>query len=318
MILRPCIHRIGIGMAAILGGYLLLPGPVLAQDGYRATGARFLTIGGGARALAMGETYLVESSDPFVQFYNPAPLSGEGPVKVGLAHNAHFQNAHGEYAAMMIPAGRVGLGLALQMFAVNNIPRRVGPTEQPLGEFDAVDAQVVGSAGCAISPKVRLGLAMKGVFQKIDTEVANGIAFDVGGLYQVTGRIAVGAALDNLGPEMSFKQATYKLPSTFRLGGGYTTDQWALRGELVSPRNEASKFHFGGEYVFRLPTAQSPASVTDARLALRAGYTFGYDTRSWAVGFGAGVRYVEIDYAFVPYKDDLGDTHHFGVVFTLQ
>ena len=317
---RPCRCRNHV--AFISAGFLLAGafpgGSAFARDGFRSAGAKFLTIGGSARALAMGETYLAERSDPLALFYNPAALPGGLPVRLGLAHNAYFQDAHGEYAALSIPRGKLGMGVAMQVFAVNSIPRRTGPTELPLGEFDAVDAQFSGSVSYPLSSKVRAGLAIKGVFEKIDTESASGIAFDLGGTYRITDRVAVGAALNHLGPEMSFDRATYKLPGLFRLGGSYHTESWTARGELVSPNNESAKLHVGGEYLLRVQNERGPAEITDTRLALRAGYVFGYDTRSWAAGFGIGLRHVEIDYAFVPYDNDLGDTHHFGLTFTLQ
>jgi len=291
---------------------------VWGGTGYRQSGAKFLTLGGGGRAMAMAESYVTENSDPFTVFYNPAALTGQGLWRLGLAHNSYFQNAHGEYVAMSIPSGRWGFGVGLQFFAVNDIPFRTGPTEQPLSEFDASDALIQMAGAYRVTDRVSVGLAAKGVFEKIDSEVANGVAFDLGGLFQVNDRIAFGAAFNHLGPDISYADESDKLPTTFRLGGGYSTADWTVRGELVSPNNESGKFHLGAEYVFVIPSEGAPTVLANAFIAPRAGYAFGYDTRSWAVGFGIGVDRVAVDYAFVPYDDDLGDTHRFGLVFTLQ
>lgn len=297
--------------------FFFLPRPLHAGSGYRSSGAKFLTIGGGGRALALAETYVAEGADPFVVFYNPSALAGDRPTRVGLAHNEHFQSMHGEYVALSAPAGRMGVGIGLQLFAINDIPKREGPTEQPLIEFDATNALIVGAAGYRITEKVSAGLSVKGIFEKIDAKVANGIAFDLGGIYRPIDRLTVGAAFNHLGPEMSFDEGSYKLPILFRLGGAYSTSRWTARGELVSPNNEATKFHLGGEYVFNVPMAGGPAAIAAAYFALRAGYAFGYDTRSWAAGLGIGVERIKVDYAFAPYSDDLGDTHHFSLSITL-
>jgi len=291
---------------------------VWGGTGYRQSGAKFLTLGGGGRAMAMAESYVTENSDPFTVFYNPAALAGQGPFRLGLAHNSYFQDAHGEYVAMSIPSGRWGFGVGLQFFAVNDIPYRTGPTTLPLSEFDAGDALIQVAGAYRVNDRVSVGLAAKGIFEKIDSEVANGVAFDLGGLYQLNDRIAFGAAFNHLGPEISYADKSDKLPSTFRLGGGYSTADWTVRGELVSPNNESGKFHVGAEYVFVLPAEGAPTILANAFIAPRAGYAFGYDTRSWSVGFGIGVGRVAVDYAFVPFDDDLGDTHRFGLVFTLQ
>ena len=310
--------RLMVVLPAALSIVLLCAETASAGSGFRRSGAKFLLLGAGGRALAMAETYVVEAADPFVIFYNPAAPAGGRPTRLGLAHNEHFQSSHGEYAALTVPAGRLGVGIGLQYFAVNNIPQRVEPTAEPLSEFDASDALLLGAVSYGISEKVRVGLSVKGVFEKIGSKVANGVAFDLGGTYRATDRLAVGAAFNHLGPEMSFDRGSYRLPGIFRLGGAYSTSDWTMRGELVSPNDEPAKFHLGGEYVFNLPVEGGPAAIAEAYLALRAGCAFGYDTRSWAVGFGIGIDYVQVDYAFVPYRSDLGNTHRFGVLFTLQ
>jgi len=302
-----------LSLTVLLGG-----AKVWGGDGYRQSGAKFLTLGGGGRAMAMAEAYVTEDIDPFTVFYNPATLTGQRPLRLGLAHNAYFQDAHGEYLAMAIPSGRWGFGIGLQFFAVNDIPLRTGPTTQPLSRFDATDALIQMTGAYRITERVSVGLSAKGVFEKIDSEVANGIAFDLGGLYRVNDRISFGASFNHLGPEISYADKSDGLPSTFRLGGGYSTAEWTVRGELLSPNNESGKFHIGGEYVFAIPTEGAPTALANAYIAPRVGYATGYDTRSWSVGFGIGVDHVAVDYAFVPYDDDLGNTHRFGVVFTLQ
>lgn len=302
-------------MTAVVG-LALIAEPSRAADGFAASGAKFLTVGGGARALAMAETYITESVDPFVVFYNPASLTDGGLTRLGLAHNEHFQNSDGEYLALAVPAGRWGLGLGLQYMAVNGIPKRIGPSADPLAEFDAADFLLQGSLSYRVAPKGWVGLTCKGVFEKIDTEVANGIALDLGGVYRVSESISLGAAFNHLGPELSFKNDSYKLPSEFHLGGAYTTAVWSARGEMVSPNNEAAHVHLGGEYVFPVPTEE--AGISDASLAFRAGYIFGHDTRSWAAGFGIGLDRFVVDYAFVPYDDDLGNTHRFALRFELR
>jgi len=304
-----------VSVAAIALSWLLPRGPVRADNGIVDSGARFLTVGGGARALALAETYIAETEDPFVLFYNPAAAACSPAARLGLAHHEHFQNTHGEYIALAVPAGRWGLGLGLQYLAISDIPKRSGPSAEPLAIFDAADFMLQGSLNCRITPKVGVGLSCKGVFEKIDTKVANGIAFDLGGVYAVSDRIRLGAAFNNLGPEISFDEDPYKLPSAFRLGGAYVVPAWSIRGELVSYDNEATNVHLGGEYIVTV-SPEAPG-IRFASLGLRGGYVFGHDTRSWSAGFGIAIKRLAVDYAFVPYAEDLGNTHRFGLRFDL-
>ncbi len=306
-----------VAAIATVAVVVLLTGPVAAaQAGFAQSGAKFLTIGGGARSLALSETYVTETDDPFGVFYNPAGFSGEGSVRAGLAHNEFFQNSRGEYAALVIPSGRLSAGIGMRYFIVNDIPRRTNPTPQPLGVFDASDAEIKGVVGYQLSEDVRLGLALKGVFEKISSEVANGIAFDVGATYAILDKVSVGAAINHIGPDMTFAEESYHLPTTVRLGGAYGTDQWSVRGELVSLRSESADVHLGSEYTFLVPTGSEDSGPLSA--AFRAGYIVGHDTRSWSAGAGVGFDRFQVNYAFGPHKDHLGDTHRFGLQVKLK
>ena len=46
-------------------------------------------------------------------------------------------------------------------------------------------------------------------------------------------------------------------------------------------------------------------------LSLRGGLRWGDTESSYALGAGWAVKTLRIDYAFVPFKEDLGDTHRF-------
>jgi hypothetical protein len=48
-------------------------------------------------------------------------------------------------------------------------------------------------------------------------------------------------------------------------------------------------------------------------LALRAGYMIGLDAADFTAGAGFKAGRFDIDYAFVPYHDDLGSSHRFGL-----
>ncbi|MBI1799910.1 MAG: hypothetical protein HYR73_09540, partial [Candidatus Eisenbacteria bacterium] len=48
-------------------------------------------------------------------------------------------------------------------------------------------------------------------------------------------------------------------------------------------------------------------------IALRGGWRTGDTESSWALGAGWAVKRVKLDYAFVPFRSDLGDTHRFSI-----
>jgi len=46
---------------------------------------------------------------------------------------------------------------------------------------------------------------------------------------------------------------------------------------------------------------------------VRAGYMFNYDTKNIAAGASFTKRNISVDYAFIPYTDNLGTSHQFSL-----
>jgi hypothetical protein len=51
--------------------------------------------------------------------------------------------------------------------------------------------------------------------------------------------------------------------------------------------------------------------------SVRAGYMSGYDTKDFTMGASFGYRNIIVDYAFVPFGHNLGNSHLFNLTFTL-
>jgi hypothetical protein len=52
-------------------------------------------------------------------------------------------------------------------------------------------------------------------------------------------------------------------------------------------------------------------------VSLRAGYMANYDTKNFTAGASFTRRNITVDYAFVPYTNNLGTTHLFNLTFSL-
>jgi hypothetical protein len=93
------------------------------------------------------------------------------------------------------------------------------------------------------------------------------------------------------------------------VGGSYDRELAPIRGRIVLTfdgvfvNDGDPKQHLGAEYTYR------------RTVSLRAGYKGGYD--SYGGTFGAGIRYkkLDVDYAFLLVKNDLGDSHRISVSF---
>jgi hypothetical protein len=271
------------------------------------SGLSFLKVGMGARPVGMGEAFTAISGDINCLYWNPAGLARIEGIDLTFMHNRWFQEISSNYlaTAFKIKKNVIGVGLALNR--VPDIEVRDKPTAEPVGTFDAED--LVLTLGCAksLGGKFDLGVSVKGLYQKIYTYEASGLGFDIGGVYVLNDKFQFGTAILNLGPKMKFKEEKFSLPLVYRLGAAYKTSERQLNGDillgldLIKPRDSDLKLHSGIEYNY------------DKILSLRIGYQLGYDDKSFSFGMGLGYERYGIDYAFVPFSSDLGNTHRISL-----
>jgi hypothetical protein len=271
----------------------------------------FLRLGAGARAVGMGEAFTAQSDQTASSFWNPAAISGVQAPQMGFTHTQWFQDISADFFSSAVRSGGNVLGLGLSLGKVPDIEKRETPTEEPIALFDAHDFVMSFSYARDLGKDYHVGLSAKWIYEKIDISSASGLGLDVGGIcspFADSNRrflrsLSFGAAVLNFGSEIKFEKESYPLPTQYKAGLVYSaeTEKWqsdySIGLDVVKPRDDDMKLHLGGEYgMYRT-------------LKLRLGYQLGYDQKD--VSFGMGVKYHKyaIDYAFVPYKSDLGDVH---------
>ncbi len=221
-------------------------------------------------------------------------------------HNRWFQDINYEYFGVGRSFGSHSLGVNLALNTVGDILYYEDrPTVQPLGTFSSHDFFLGLTYARTLQEGLDLGITWRWVYEKIYTNTAKGWAVDLGGIYRFTDWLSLGATLQNLGPKLKFISQSFPLPTTFRAGISLSSPHlspspiFAL--DLVKPRDNGLALHLGAEY-----------TLLNA-LSLRAGYQTGYDEKSFSTGFGIKYRNYGIDYAWVPYGSDLGNTHRFSL-----
>jgi hypothetical protein len=289
----------------------LLPGQqALAADPGDA-GALFLRTGMGARASAMGEGFTAVAEDASSVFWNPAAMAAVLNTNLMFSHSESFLSSRLEQIALTHETDYGTIGLMFTGQYMDKMERREDePSAIPLGEFSVYD--IAFSAGFAryIMPNLSVGATAKPVYQRIDEQSALGIAFDIG-IYHISRieGLRLAAVVLNLGPPMTFIEEEFALPRSVKIGGSYERAVDPIRGQVlftfdgVFVNDGDPKQHLGAEYVYR------------RTLALRAGYKGGYD--SYGGTFGAGIRYkkLDVDYAFLLVKNDLGDSHRISLSY---
>ncbi len=286
--------------------------PAMSKSGKSGTSSlSFLKIGAGAKAVGMGEAFCAASSKVASPFWNPAALSGTQGTLISFTHAQWFQDVTADFFSSATRAGDNVFGLSLSLGRVADIEKRDTPTTEPLALFDAHDVVASFSYARNLRDRYAVGLSVKWIYEKIDVSSASGLGLDVGGIFSpfagteksVLQDLAFGVAILNLGSKIKFEKESYSLPAQYKAGISCFAEREHLHSEVtfnldvVKPRDDNVKVHVGGEYGLY----QS--------FKLRLGYQFGYDEKNLSFGTGVKYRNYSIDYAFVPYKSDLGDVH---------
>jgi hypothetical protein len=284
---------------------------MLSQVSMAAVGEssfEFMLIGTGARGASMAEAFTAVSGDVGAPFFNPASAGKMTGTEFSLSHISYIQDVRIEQFSAMTRTSEFRYGISLNIGSVSDLERRDNyPSEEPLGLFDQHNVTFSFFWAVPLSKRLCIGNAAKFAYEKLDLDEASAIALDLGLFYTITPQVAVGGTVRNLGTKPKFIDVSFDLPREYRLGLSYRTPEGSryegviLSADYLQPEwgNKSSKLNIGGEYDY------------DGLLFFRLGYHFGYDSRSITVGGGLSYKSYMFDYAYVPIKNNLGNSHRF-------
>lgn len=276
--------------------------------GYAGGGTGFtaLEIGTGARAAGMGEAFVASADDASGLFWNPAGSAWKRQRQVHFTYNSWIQGIHHNAASLTVPTTTGSFGIGLMLNSIDGFERRIIASEEPIGTFSVHDFCVLLHYARLVRKDLSFGVNFKYLNEKIYLDNANGYMVDLGVRYQspLTGLFLAGA-LQNFGFAAKMAEETIRLPQTVRVGAAYHVPLQAVAvtvaGDFVRVIDKGSFLNLGIE-AFVVPA-----------LALRFGYQAGYDDKNISGGFGIVMGPIFIDYAYVPFGSDLGDSHRFSL-----
>lgn len=288
------MKRYWIGV--ILFWLVIIP---LAASSYQS-----LLTGADARGAAMGFTGIGSHPGTVGMIWNPALMHGAGSRDALLSVNRWIQGVQ----TGVVGYSQRNFGLSVHYTQIGEIEHRIGPGSQALGTFSAND--FVASAG--LSKQIRddlfVGLLLKSYYEKIYVDESWGLGGDMGVIWQPENQPwRFGAVVQNVGRGGKLRDENVKLPLTVRAGSSYMHTglggQWTAALEMVRVLDSNTHMHAGLEWLWA------------NRLALRAGYQTGYETRGLTAGFGMQFRAIRLGYAFIPFQHGLGDVHVLSLYF---
>lgn len=294
---------------SILICVLFLMTSVLWADSPGKTGAEFLKVGVGSRAMALGGSYVALADDAFSMYWNPAGLARVRRREAAAQVNSYFQGVDQNFLAYAHKSERNGVyGISLNLFGVSDIPKTTVSANgavNSVGTFDASDMALSLGYARSITGWFLAGGAAKYIRSTIASYDANTYAFDGGVIFLPISRLSVGFTLQNVGPRYGFMRDKDSLPILYRMGvAGYLLKnrQLVLTLDLSQAKEEIMTASMGCEYTLM------------NMYSFRVGYLSANTDvdRGLTAGFGLRYRMLGFEYAFVPYGI-LGDTHRYSL-----
>lgn len=303
------------------------------------TAGQFLKIGPGARALAMGGTYVGISDDIYAAYYNPAGVAiNHGNGQAAFSHTQWIADINYDYAAASINIESFG-SLFMSVTSLRVPEEKVRTFEFPEGNGQVWDANSVSFAvgfAKSLTDRFSIGFNAKYISESIWSSSATGFALDVGTYYLTPfNDLIIGASILNFGTKMKldgrdiqinydpdgnlatgpnnvpakFEMDQYDLPLTFRIG--FSMDVIKSRYIRIKAAVDATHPNDNTEYL-----NSGIEFAYDELVFIRGGYkSLFMDNSEESFTLGAGINYELSSNLFVKFNYAYGD---FGRLKNIQ
>lgn len=274
-------------------------------------GFAFLEVPAGARGAALGGAYSALAQGVEAAFWNPAGLAGIRQTQFTATHVESFEGLkHDQFA---LGGQWKGGGIAASLRAMYSQPIEERDEIGTLvGSFGSHDLEFQVGFGHHVGRSASFGLALQSIRERIANEAAMTWSAGAGAAWAPAhwNGVRLSLAGQHLGPSAHYvingqRGAPVRLPASVQggaswhhaLGTGLGLDA-VLEGRGTSGRQVIVST--GGEL------------STDFGAALRLGVRSGDDVAMFSAGVGYRIGLIGVDYAWVPSRLDLGDTHRFS------
>ncbi len=293
---------------------LLLSSAGLAQD-YTGgkTGLSFLKISLDGRGAALGDAVVADENGVGASYWNPAGLVS-AQSGVSLAHSRWLEDVRSEFIATRFSGFGGALALSLQVQTVDGIMvRGETPSDEPLATLSVYDLAFGLSYARALAENLDVGVTVKMLNERILTRTASGYAVDFGVRYRLPAfeKLRLAASVHNLGSMSALREENIALPALLRLGAALP--EAYRRNDVAINLNVAVNRYFQENLSF----AAGVEVAAKEQYFLRLGYQTGRDSQSISAGLGLYAGRYQLDYAYVPFAYNLGNTHRFTLGLAL-
>ena len=274
-------------------------------------GFTFLEVPAGARASAMGGAYASLAEGVEAGFWNPAGLAGVHGIQIEASHYEFLE--HLRHAQFGVGGKLFGGGVSATLRAMYSEPiTERDALGNETGTFGAHDLELALGYGRAVRPGLRLGGTAQVVREGIAQFAATTWALGGGATWDPARwpRLRMTVSFHNHGPAAAYsfdgaRGQPVHLPAAVQAGASYgaTMGGLDLRGALETrvTQGRAGIGMIGAEI-------SHPSGA-----AIRAGFRLNDEATNFSVGAGYSTQGLRLDYAFVPYRLELGETHRLSL-----
>ena len=169
------------------------------------TAAKFLSIGVGARANAMGGAVAAVIDDPSAMYWNPSGIAETKRYSAMFSYTKLFADINLNYAGVVVPAGSYGV-FGVNVTAVNYGEMQVTTERHPdgIGETFTAGSYAFGlSYANFITDFFSFGVNLKYIHETISNSSSSGLAMDIGTNFVTPfWGIRFGTSITNFGTKM--------------------------------------------------------------------------------------------------------------------
>ncbi len=331
-------------MTLLLAAFIIQP--ILAQTVTKTgtTAAKFLSIGVGARANAMGGAYSSIANDVSAIYWNPAGIASINETQTLFTYTKMFADINVNYFGFVIPAGDYGtFGASVTALNVGDMDVTTEFLPEGTGEkFSAGSYAFTLSYAKFITENFAVGANVKYIRESIYNSNASGVAFDIGTIFTTPFYgIKFASSISNYGSKMQMSGDDLLVrhdPDPQRAGNNQTIDAYYKTDEFELPL----RLQIGISRDFKILDEHRLTLAIDAThpndnnqwvnvggeislfndlLSLRGGYKtlFLKDTQE-GLTLGAGIKYdglgffkIAVDYSYQQLKF-LDNMHSFSIM----
>ena len=292
---KRCLHTVlalVIALATPVSAQIV---PVLGAQRAGTATAQFLKIPVGARASAMGESFVAVANDASALYWNPAGITQFDRHEIIISHTEWLVDVRHQFlGAVLHLSADDAVGLSLTSVHTDDMP--VTTEVQPKGTgafFRFSDLAVGATYARKLTPQFSAGVTIRYIEETLDVLKMRGVMVDLGTYYWMgLGTARFSAVVSHFGNQMrpegsvtTFGGTTvngfqeFSPPTTFRFGFAVepvNEEQHVLTTsiQLNHPNDNSENISLGVEYRWM------------NSFALRGGYRLNVDEQDFSLGAG--------------------------------